>query len=83
MIRPISVWPYPEKAFKNPSEVLRGYISVEMSISTQMGQDIVLACKNEKPVYAHLTCKEIPSSEGIISYCKEVLSGSVEPAEVY
>lgn len=82
LIRPISVWPYPRKAFENIPDHMRGYVTVEMSISTQMGEDILLACKHRRPLYGHLTAVKVPTAEGIISYCKEVLAGNVEPTEV-
>ena len=43
LIRLISAWPYPEKAFKNLPDSVKGLVSVEMSLSAQMGQDLCLA----------------------------------------
>lgn len=82
LIRPISVWPYPRKAFENIPDHMKGYVTVEMSISSQMGEDILLACKHQRPLYGHLTAVRVPTTEGILSYCKEVLAGNVEPMEV-
>lgn len=82
LIRPISVWPYPRKAFENLAESVKGLVTVEMSISTQMGEDILLASKFQKPLYGYLTAANIPTPEGLISYCKDILAGTVEPTEV-
>ncbi len=82
LIRPISVWPFPRRAFAGVPDSVRGYVSVEMSITTQMGEDIQLATEFSKPLYAYLTSKEIPTVEGIIAYCQEILAGNIKPTEV-
>nr|WP_325181614.1 3-methyl-2-oxobutanoate dehydrogenase subunit VorB [uncultured Oscillibacter sp.] len=82
LIRPISVWPYPEKAFAHAPEGLKGYVSVEMSLSAQMGQDILLATRFRKPVYACLTTLNLPTAEGIIDYCRGIIAGAHQPMEV-
>lgn len=82
LLRPITVWPFPRKAFKELSDSVKGYVSVEMSLTTQMGEDIVLATGNDRPLYAYLTTKDLPTVEGIIEYCAEILAGKVEPVEV-
>ena len=48
-----------------------------------MGQDIILASRNDRPVYGHLTAKELPTVEGIIEYCSKVMAGDADPVEVY
>ena len=82
LIRPITVWPYPRKAFENIPECVKGYVSVEMSISSQMGEDILIACKYDRPLYGYLTSKELPTVEGILGYCREILDGNIQPMEV-
>lgn len=82
LIRPISVWPYPRKAFDDIPDHMKGYVTVEMSISSQMGEDVLLACKHKRPVYGHLTAVRVPTPEGIIRCCKEILEGKAEPMEV-
>lgn len=82
MIRPITVWPYPRKAFENVPDSVKGYVSVEMSITSQMGEDILLADKFKRPLYGYLTSKDLPTVEGIIEYCTNVLTGKVKPMEV-
>lgn len=82
LLRPISVWPFPEKAFEAMPESVKAYVTVEMSLTAQMGQDVLLACKHKKPVYAHLTTLNLPTAEGILAYCNEILAGQAEPMEV-
>ncbi|CVK20830.1 3-methyl-2-oxobutanoate dehydrogenase subunit VorB [Sporomusa sphaeroides] len=82
LLRPISVWPYPRKAFEKMPDCVKGYVTVEMSLSTQMGEDILLACKHSKPLYGHLTGVRVPTAEGLIEDCKQILAGKVKPVEV-
>lgn len=82
LLRPVSLWPYPRKAFETMPGCVKGYVTVEMSISSQMGEDILLACKHTKPLYGYLTAENIPTSEGIVDYCKQILAGSILPMEV-
>lgn len=82
LIRPITVWPYPRKAFAQLPESVKGFVSVEMSLTSQMGEDILLATRSEKPLYGYLTSKDLPTVEGIIDYCKEIQAGNVQPMEV-
>lgn len=82
LLRPISVWPYPRKAFEKMPASVKGYVTVEMSLSSQMGEDVLLACKHSKPLYGHLTAVRVPTAEGIIENCKQILAGKVRPLEV-
>lgn len=83
LIRPITVWPYPQKAFDHISLCVKAYVTVEMSISSQMSEDIVIASRNNRPVYGCLTGKDLPSVEGILSYCRDVMADKVQPLEVF
>lgn len=83
LIRPITVWPYPEKAFASLPADLKGLVSVEMSLSSQMGQDIRLATKYSVPLYGYLTTKYVPTAQGIVDYCKSILAGNEKELEVY
>lgn len=82
LIRPITLWPYPRKAFENLSDTVQGLVSVEMSITGQMVEDIVLASKSRLPVYTHATAIEIPVADEIVEKCRGILNGTVQPAEV-
>ena len=78
MIRPITLYPYPVKAFEKLSENLKGFVSVEMSALGQMVEDVRLAVNGRKPVYNYATGKMIPDTEEFISYAKNVLEGKEE-----
>ena len=70
VIRPITLWPFPEKAYKavNP----KAYLSVEMSMG-QMVEDIKLACECKAPVYfTGRTGGIIPSPDEVIAKVKEI-----------
>jgi 2-oxoglutarate ferredoxin oxidoreductase subunit alpha len=49
MIRPISLWPFPEKAFEQLEDQIKAYIVIEMN-NGQMIEDVLLA----KPGKAHV-----------------------------
>ena len=78
MIRPITLYPYPVKAFEMLPENLKGFVSVEMSALGQMVEDVRLAVNGRKPVYNYATGKMIPDTEEFISYMKNVLEGKEE-----
>ncbi len=65
-IRPISLWPYPEKAFEELAKTnknLKGLISVETNGEGQMVDDIALCAKRYKinvPVYALAYVCDVP-----------------------
>ena len=83
LIRPITVWPFPRKAFADVPDCVKGYVSVEMSLTSQMGEDILMACRYDRPLYGYLTAKDLPTVEGILDYCREILAGNVNSMEVY
>ncbi len=82
LIRPITLWPYPRKAFENPPADLRGYLSVQMDITGQMAEDICLADRFRHPVYTHSTAIDIPRAGDIIQKARDILAGRVAPKEV-
>ena len=82
LIRPISVWPYPEKAFSNLPESCKGLVTVEMSLSSQMGPDVRLATKFSIPLYGYLTSKYVPKATELVKYCKNILAGNEKELEV-
>jgi 2-oxoglutarate/2-oxoacid ferredoxin oxidoreductase subunit alpha len=80
LLRPISLWPYPKKAFKNLNNV-KGFLSVELSALGQMVEDVALACNMRVPVYSYLAGSAVPDAEQIIEAANEILNGTAE--EVY
>ncbi len=83
LIRPISVWPFPAKAFEKLGSQVKGLATVEMSLSAQMAQDVLLASKHKFPMYSYLTSKYVATPKGIVDYCRRALEGKEEELEVY
>jgi len=50
MIRPISLWPFPKKPFKNQVDNVRAYLVIEMN-NGQMIEDVLLIRPRNIPVY--------------------------------
>ena len=73
LIRPITLWPYPVRAFESLSKNFKGFISVEMNILGQMVDDIKLATDSRYPIEFYGTFFDVPESEKIIEIAKEML----------
>ena len=71
MIRPITLWPFPEKALKKASEKCKAFISVELNMG-QMIDDVRLAIECSKPVYL---CNR---TGGMIMSPEEVLASIIK-----
>ena len=70
IIRPITLWPFPDKAFKDISP--KAYLSVEMNAG-QMIEDVKLATECKVPTYFYgRTGGIIPTPEEIIEKVKEI-----------
>jgi len=50
LIRPISLWPFPEEPFEKTADKVKAYLTVEMSMG-QMVEDVERAVKFKKPVH--------------------------------
>ena len=73
LIRPITLWPFPQKAFDALGEQVKGFIGVEMNILGQMREDIVIACGNKYPVESYCEFSKVPSEKEIIRRAAEML----------
>ena len=70
LLRPITLWPFPDKAFKNINP--KAYLSVEMNAG-QMIEDVKLATECKVPTYFYgRTGGIIPTPEEIIQKIKEI-----------
>jgi len=75
MIRPISLWPYPDKAFDEIGDKAKIVISTELSMG-QMLTDVKAAVKGRWPVgLIHRTGGVVPSSLEIVDRAKKLLEG--------
>ena len=72
LIRPITLWPFPEKAFEE-CKAAKAFMTVEINILGQMVDDVKLAVKNKLPVEFYGTYFGLPETDDIIAKVKEML----------
>lgn len=76
MIRPITLWPFPEKAFENLPSSVKALLSVEMSMG-QMIDDIKIAIAGKLPVdFYGRSGGMIPTPEAICDKIKVMIGGA-------
>lgn len=76
LIRPMTLWPFPEKPFKSLPGTVKALLSVEMSMG-QMVDDVRLACECKYPVeFYGRSGGMIPTPEGIVEKVKAMLGGA-------
>lgn len=80
LIRPISLWPYPEKAFREVNPNVKAFLSVELNDMGQMVDDVALASKTafperNIPVYLSAQVCGVPSVKSIVAFCQDVAEG--------
>ncbi|MDP2910800.1 MAG: 3-methyl-2-oxobutanoate dehydrogenase subunit VorB [Candidatus Omnitrophota bacterium] len=72
MVRPITLWPFPEKAFKKLAKNVKSFLVVEMSCG-QMIEDVKLAIDCARPVHFYgRTGGEIPVEEEIVKAIENI-----------
>lgn len=75
LIRPITLWPFPETPFKKAAEHAKAFISVELSMG-QMIEDVKLSVSCTKPVYfCGRVGGMIPSPAEVLSAIKKADGG--------
>ena len=75
LIRPITLWPFPEKVLSKAADKVKAFISVELSMG-QMVEDIKLATSCKKPVeLCNRVGGMIPSPEQVLAKINEVKGG--------
>ncbi len=75
MIRPITLWPFPEKQFAKAAEHVKSFISVELSMG-QMIEDVRLATSCKVPVtLCNRAGGMIPSPEQVLEAIKAANNG--------
>ncbi len=73
LIRLITLYPYPVKAFEN-LQAVKAFLTVEMSLLGQMVDDVRLATENKYPVDHYGSIFEIAEPEKIVEKVKELLN---------
>lgn len=75
LIRPITLWPYPNKAFDEIPETAKALLSVEMSMG-QMIEDVKIANEGRLPVHFYgRSGGMIPEPGAVAAKIKEILGG--------
>jgi 2-oxoglutarate ferredoxin oxidoreductase subunit alpha len=75
MLRPKTLWPFPQKAFDKVNDRIKKYLDVEMSMG-QMVPDVCVACNDKNKVVFHgRTGGNVPSVDEIVAFGKEVMGG--------
>lgn len=77
LIRPITLWPYPKKAFDEVMDKVKGgFISIEMS-EGQMVEDVKLSVNGRKPVFFYgRSGGMVPTPAEIANKIKEIVGGA-------
>jgi len=76
LIRPITLWPFPHKAFDEIPESVKAILTVEMSCG-QMIDDVKIANNGRLPVgFYGRVGGMIPSPQEIVEKAKEMLGGA-------
>ncbi len=74
LIRPITLWPFPDAAFRQYSGTAKAFLSVEMNAG-QMVEDVRLAVNGKRPVYFHGRMGGmVPTQSEILNKIKEILA---------
>ena len=83
LIRPITLWPYPRKAFEEIPDTCRGVITVEVNMMGQMRDDVIITVKGKYPTFALATRRKVAKVDEVIAFAKDVYDGKVKEEEVY
>lgn len=76
LIRPKTLWPFPQEPLRAAADKVKAFISVELSMG-QMIEDVRLASGMKKPVYlCNRTGGMIPSPEEVLAKIKEIAGGA-------
>lgn len=78
LIRPVTLWPFPTKAFEKYNGRTGAYVSVEMNLTGQMVEDVYLAARGKTPVYNAPSGIDIPDSDRILETVKAIIRGEKE-----
>lgn len=83
LIRPITLFPFPRKAFEELSDDCKALMTIEMNMMGQFREDVMLYDKCKHPVYALATAYKVPTVDQVIEYAEGILAGTTVEEEVY
>ena len=76
LLRPITLWPFPQKALKAAAQKVKSFVVVECSMG-QLIEDVRLYSECKKPVYlSNRTGGMIPSPEEVLNQILKVSGGA-------
>lgn len=82
MIRVITAWPFPEKAFALVNPHVKGFISVEANATGQLVEDVALYSKKtgfgQSPIYCMPVIYGIPSIQAIKETYSNIITGTMK-----
>ncbi|MDD4295549.1 MAG: 3-methyl-2-oxobutanoate dehydrogenase subunit VorB [Ruminiclostridium sp.] len=77
LVRPITLWPFPQEVFDKVVDKAKAFLTVEMS-SGQMVEDVRLAVNGKKPIYFHGRMGGmVPNKNDIMEKVREIYSKHV------
>ncbi len=75
LLRPISIWPFPEKAFKEFPDTVKGILTCELSTG-QMLDDVKICNNGKLPInFFGRTGGMVPEPEEIVKAVKDMIGG--------
>ncbi|WP_130860943.1 3-methyl-2-oxobutanoate dehydrogenase subunit VorB [Bacilliculturomica massiliensis] len=83
LIRPITLWPFPRKAFEELSGSCKALVTVEMNMMGQLCEDVMLYTKSKYPTYAITTAYQVPAIDEIVAFAQDILAGTAKEQEVF
>lgn len=76
LIRPISLYPFPNESYEKVSENCKGVLSIEMSAGGQMIDDVKLSLNGRIPAYFYgRSGGMVPEPDEIVEEVKSILGG--------
>ena len=73
LIRPITLWPFPKKAFDALGSQVKGIVCAEINILGQMREDVVMAVENKLPVESYLEFSYLPTEKAFIDHALDII----------
>lgn len=75
MLRPKTLWPFPQKAFDKVDGHIKKYLDIEMSMG-QMMPDVAYACNDKNKVVFHgRTGGNVPTVDEVVEFAKKIMGG--------
>jgi 2-oxoglutarate ferredoxin oxidoreductase subunit alpha len=75
LIRPITLWPFPDKILKEAAKTAKAFLCVEMSMG-QMIEDVKIATEMKRPVHFYgRTGGMVPTPAAVLAKMEEVAGG--------